>query len=85
MFMVRAVGKSRSADHFIDKLPLCLRLALNWDLVFLFFSFNLPWKLLDLAARRAVFIPYYVYVYGINIKSATIVRGFCRENRAPFT
>lgn len=44
MFMVRAVGKSRSADHFIDKLvfgllSFCLHLALNWDLGFLFFSF----------------------------------------------
>lgn len=54
MFMIRAVGKSRSADHFIDKLGFGLGVfglfvyftlgSLNWDRegFFLFFSFNLP-------------------------------------------
>ncbi|KUM59021.1 hypothetical protein ACN42_g8120 [Penicillium freii] len=98
MFMVRAVGKSRSADQFIDKLGFCLcvyawhRIGTScfFSFLFFFFFFNLPWKLLDSVARRALLIPYYMYVYGVNInlgdgEKATTVRGFLREDRGLFT
>ncbi|KAJ5507445.1 hypothetical protein N7527_009588 [Penicillium freii] len=73
MFMVRAVGKSRSADQFIDKLGFCL-CVYAWHRI---------------GTSRALLIPYYMYVYGVNInlgdgEKATTVRGFLREDRGLF-